>query len=210
MKLFSLLSGKKPDARTLEKQRRAQTANEFVNVRDVRGPILYGKNGLVFAFLRIQPVSLELLSQSEKERKIKTFSAEFSAEKKAFKFFSISRPVDISGLLAYLSELLSEATDPVRKELLHHELREISAFALTGEITERQFYLALWESGWEDKERELFRRAQELESKFMRCDIKTELCGQGAIIRLLNLFGNPNYAHLEDGDISPAIPFLNF
>jgi type IV secretion system protein VirD4 len=30
----------------------------------------------------------------------------------------------------------------------------------------------------------------------------------GTIIRLLNLFANPNYAHLEDDDATPAIPLL--
>ncbi len=40
------------------------------------------------------------------------------------------------------------------------------------------------------------------------CEIVAELCGQGPVIRLLNLFANPNYAHLEDEDVDPAIPFL--
>jgi hypothetical protein len=62
-----------------------------VNVKDVRGPILYSKDGLLFAFLRIQPISLDLLSPKEKEKKIRTFSAEFSSERKGFKFLSISR-----------------------------------------------------------------------------------------------------------------------
>ncbi len=200
---------KKSSAQDLERQKKLQTANEFVNVKDVRGPVLYSRDGLLFAFLRIQPISLDLLSPREKEKKIGRFAAEFSAEKKGFKFFSISRPVDISGLSARLSALLADATDPAQKDLLNHEIREVAAFAMTGEVTERQFYLVLWESAASDGERELLRRARELENRFSACEITAELCGQGHIIRLLNLFANPNYAHLEDEEIDPAIPMLS-
>ena len=208
MSLFDKFFGKKKDALTADRLRKTQTANEFVNVKDVRGSILYSKDGLLFAFLRIQPISLDLLSPREKEKKIKSFAAEFSSEKKGFKFFSISRPVDISGLSARLTHLLSEATDPAQKDLLNHEIREVSAFALTGEVTERQFYLVIWEQAGNDGEKEIQRRARELENRFSGCEIVAELCGQGPIIRLLNLFANPNYAHLEDDDVEPAIPFI--
>ena len=209
MNLFNIFGGGKKDALAAERLRKAQTANEFVNVKDVRGPVLYGKDGLLFAYLRIQPISLDLLSPREKEKKIKSFAAEFSSEKKGFKFFSISRPVDISGLSARLTRLLVEATDPAQKDLLNHEIREVSAFALTGEVTERQFYLVIWENAGNDGEKELLRRARELENRFSGCEIVAELCDQGTIIRLLNLFANPNYAHLEDDDVTPAIPFIN-
>jgi hypothetical protein len=208
LNLFDLFGGKKKDAAAAERLRKTQTANEFVNVKDVRGAALYSKDGLIFAFLRIQPISLDLLSPREKEKKIRSFAAEFSAEKKGFKFFSISRPVDISGLSARLTHLLAEAADSAQKDLLNNEIREVSAFALTGEVTERQFYLVLWEHAGSDGEKELLRRARELENRFSGCEIVAELCGQGPVVRLLNLFANPNYAHLEDDDIEPAIPFI--
>ena len=229
MAFISILSRKKKDVQTAERLKRTLTANEYVNVKDVRGSVLYSKDGLLFAFLRIQPISLDLLSPREKEKKIKSFAAEFSSEKKGFKFFSISRPVDISGLSARLTHLLSETADPAQKDLLNHEIREVSAFALTGEVTERQFYLVIWESAGNssllpsakaalsarpaflpvtDGEKELMRRAHELENRFSGCEIVAELCGQGPIIRLLNLFANPNYAHLEDENVEPTIPFI--
>ena len=208
MNLFEIFGGKKKDVQAAERLRRTQTANDFVNVKDVRGGVLFSKDGLVFAFLRIQPISLDLLSPREKEKKIKSFSAEFSAEKRGFKFFSISRPVDISGLSARLAELLKEATDPAQKDLLNNEIREVSAFALTGEVTERQFYLIIWEYAGNDGEKELLRRARELENRFSGCEIVAELCEQGTVIRLLNLFANPNYAHLEDEEVETAIPFI--
>jgi hypothetical protein len=205
LKMPDFFGIKKTDAQTAERLKRTQTANEFVNVKDIRGSVLYGKDGYIFTFLRIQPISLDLLSPREKEKKIKSFAAEFSAEKKGFKFFSISRPVDISGLSERLTQLLAEAADAAQKDLLNHEIR---AFAVTGEVTERQFYLILWETVSGDGEKELLRRARELENRFSGCEIVAELCDQGTVIRLRNLFANPNYAHLEDDDMTPAIPLL--
>ena len=172
----------------------------------MRGSVLYGKDGVLFAFLRIQPISLDLLSPREKEAKIRNFSAEFSAEKKGYKFFSISRPVDISRLAMRLTGLLADATDPVQKELLNHEINEIVTFTMTGEVTERQFYLIIWDNAGNSND--LLRRARELEVRFESCEIEAEICDQGTIIRLLNLFANPSYAHLEDSDVAPAIPML--
>ena len=197
---------KKSDPGDLIKKARQMTANEFINVHDIRGSVLYAKDGSLFAFLRIQPISLDLLSPREKEMKIRSFAAEFSAEKRSYKFFSISRPVDISRLIMRLTGLLSETTDPVQKEMLNAEISEIVSFALTGEVTERQFYLIIWESAGGEKE--LIKRAHELENRFAGCEITAELCDKSTVIQLLNLFSNPNYAHLEDSDITPAIPAL--
>ena len=204
--ITDILKRKKKNPRAVQRKARLLTANEFINVRDVRGNILFGKDGTLFAFMRIQPISLDLLSPREKEIKIRSFAAEFSAEKKGYKFFSISRPVDISGLIMRLTGLLTETTDPVQKEMLNAEISEIVSFAMTGEVTERQFYLIIWESSGGEKE--LLRRARELENRFSVCEITAELCGNSTIIQLLNLFSNPNYAHLEDSDISPSIPVL--
>ena len=206
--MFEFLQKKKKDPNALLKQARMTTANEFINVRDVQGQILYGKDGALLAFLRIQPISLDLLSPREKEAKIRNFAAEFSAEKKGYKFFSVSRPVDISGLVTRLAGLLAEVTDPTLKEMLNAETAEIVSFAITGEVTERQFYLVIWETA--GREKDLIKRAHELAGRFDSCEISTEICGKSTIIQLLNLFSNPNYAHLEDSDVSPSIPALAY
>jgi hypothetical protein len=192
---------------TAEEQR-LKTANEFINVKEVRNSILYGRNGYIYGYLKIQPFSLDTLSDSEKNKKNRLFAAEFSAEKKPFKFFSSSRPVDISGLMIDLEERVAEPNiDPVRKILLKYEITELNAVALGAEITERQCYMMMWERAGNDGERELMKRLQENVNRFAACEITAEICGQSAIVRMLNLFSNPNYAHLESDDINATIPF---
>ena len=190
-------------------EERSKTANEFINVKDVRGSILYGRDGFIYGYLKIQPFSLDTLSESEKNKKNRLFAAEFSAEKKPFKFFSSSRPVDISGLMADLEERVAEPNiDPVRKTLFKHEIAELNAVALGAEITERQCYMMLWERASSDSEHELLKRLQENVNRFAVCEINAEICGQSAVVRMLNLFSNPNYAHFEADDITAAIPFI--
>jgi len=206
LNILNLLGfGKKLTAEELK----LKTANEFINVKDVRGSVLYGRDGLIYGYLKIQPFSLDTLSDSEKSKKNRLFAAEFSAEKKPFKFFSSSRPVDISGLMADLEERIAEPNiDSTRKTLLKYEIVELNGIALGAEITERQCYMMLWEKAGSDGERELMKRLQENKNRFAVCEINAEICGQSTIVRMLNLFSNPNYAHLETDDITQTIPFV--
>ena len=209
MSFFDTLFGGRVTLDETARLARLATANEFINLKDIRGNIGYGRDGLVYAYLRIQPFSLDALSPKEREKKKSTFAAEFSSEKKPFKFHSSSRPVDISGMAAELSELLAEAIERAQIDLLKCEIREISDIAINADVTERQCYMILWEKSGVEGERELMKRAQENKNRFASCEMNAEICGQTDIIRFLNTFANPNYAHIENDDIQPIIPFLS-
>ena len=94
-----------------------QTAQQFINVKDIRDKYLYTRGGMVFIYLRIHAISIDLYSKSEKNVLIKTLTAELSDIQYQFKFMALSRPVDISPLITEMSEMLKEAEDK-RKELL--------------------------------------------------------------------------------------------
>lgn len=57
---------------------------------------------------------------------------------------AVSRPVDISPLIADMQSMLREAGEK-QKELLRQEILQMSGYALSGEIVERQFYISIWE-----------------------------------------------------------------
>lgn len=211
MSLKALLGLNKPalSKEEAEEQQRLISANDFINVRDIRGNFLYSKDGYIFAYLKIEPVSLDLLSQNEKLKKVKNFAAEFSSERQDYKLFSIARPVDISHVTAGLSNVLNQADEAIQKDLLKQEIRAVSDFAISGEVIERNFYMVIWESQRIDGENYLLKRAWELVQKFANCEIRADLADQASIVQLCNLFANPSYAHLDDGDFDAAIPFLN-
>lgn len=183
------------------------TAQHFINVKDIRGNYLYTRDGYLFIYLRIHPISIDLYSKSEKAILIKTLTAELSDLQYPFKFIALSRPVDISPIIIDLSDKVREAEDK-RKELLRQEIMQMSGYALSGEIVERQYYICLWDIFEEGNEVELSKRAALLSEKLMAGSVSSDILSEKEIVRFLNLVNNPSYVHLEDTEFSPSIPIL--
>lgn len=56
-----------------------QTAQEFVQVQDIHGNFLHTQDGWLMSYVRIFPISLDLLSSSEKQMLISKLTAELSS-----------------------------------------------------------------------------------------------------------------------------------
>ena len=206
--MFNPFDMKKQDEEAKRKLQKIVTANDFVNIKDIQDNILYTKDNKLFMYLRIQPISLELLSETEKEHKIRQFAGEFSVEKGSYKMFSISRPIDVSGLIHNFTRLKEEETNPYVKKLIYNEINEINKFALSGEIIERQFYMIIWQNQSKDAKKEIMKHAGEIIARFKACEMHLDVCEDTEIKKLLNLFANPNYAHMEDVETDEFIPQL--
>jgi len=185
----------------------ALTAQQFVNVKDIQGNFLYTLDGWLLAYVRIFPISLDLLSLTEKKLLIRKLTAELSSIRFPFKFLAVSRPVDIAPLITDLSSLLPSA-DSTQKELLRQEIMEMNTLALSGEVVERQFYLALWQRQEQVGERDLLDKAKRLVQHFEEAGLQAQLLKQQEIVRLGNLVNNPAYSHLDQVEPEEAIPFL--
>ena len=114
--LYFLRADKKRQPASGE-QAAMQTAQEFMNVKDIRDKFIYSRDGYVFLYLRIHAISIDLYSTSEKNTLIRTLTAELSDIQRPFKFLAVSRPVDISPVIQEMTELLPEAGEK-QKELL--------------------------------------------------------------------------------------------
>lgn len=184
-----------------------KTAQEFINVKDIKDKYLYTNDNMIMMFIRIHSVSIDLYSKTEKNTLIKTLTAELSDIQYPFKFIALSRPVDISSLISDMSEMLKYSDDK-RKELLRQEISEMSGYALSGEIVERQFFISVWDKFEDGIEREIHKRASLLCEKFVNSSIVCEILMEKEIVRLLNLINNPSYTHLEDSNFEASIPIL--
>lgn len=194
---------KKPDEAT----QRQLTANEFINVKDIRGNCLYTNDGLVMMYVRIYAISIDLYSKAELRSLVKRLTAELKGIQYPFKLLAVPRPVDISRLIDNLQAMASTAAGE-QKRLLKLELATMNDFALSGDIVERQFYLCLWERAGDEGERTVRQYAKELMERFLSCGIRTELLSQQDIVRLCNLVHNPAYAHIDDTNFDASIPVL--
>lgn len=203
--LFLKKGEKKPKANA--ENTAMQTAQEFINIKDIRDRYLYTKDGMVIVFLRIHSISIDLYSKTEKRVLIKQLTAELSDIQYPFKFMALSRPVDISPLINDMTAMLKEASEK-RKELLRQEILEMSTYALSGEIVERQFYISLWGKYEDGVEKDIYKRATLFAEKFTTNRIGCEVIGEKEIVRLINLVHNPSYVHLEDTETAATIPLL--
>ncbi|MCX7748245.1 MAG: hypothetical protein N2645_15365 [Clostridia bacterium] len=185
-----------------------QTANEFINVKDVRDKYLYTRDNKIMMYIKISPIAIDLLSEREKKSLTKQLTAELSAEQKPFKFLAVSRPVDISPLISDYSQLMASTSNQKQKELLRNEMFVMSNYAMSGDVVERQFYIMIWERFEDGIEREISKRCYELTSKFEGCGISCEILNQQDIVRLCNLVNNPAYSHIEDTGFNASIPLF--
>lgn len=186
-----------------------ETAQKFVNVKDILGKALYTNDEKIFTYIKVQPVSIDLLSKNEKEQFTRTLTGELSGDNQPFKFIAVSRPVDISPLLNDYQEKFLSSTDPIQKKLLKNEMVQMNHFALSGEVVERQFYFVLWCKN-EDQysERDLLKRANDFVEHLESVQIKAHVIEEKEIFRLLNLINNPAYSNVDDDNYEQSIPIL--
>ena len=193
-----------------KKDQKKITANDFVNVRDIHDTILYTKDNYIFSYVKLFPISIDLLSASEKDLMINTLTAELSSETKPFQFFAISQTVDMSRLINSLYEVLNDTSNNTRRKLINNEINKIASFTMSGDIVERQFFIIIWERLSDENTQILKRRATELAYKFQSCSVNAEVLQQNGIYHLIKLFAHPQSGHLDitDDNYHPTIPFL--
>lgn len=202
--MMKVNSGRREQTVSVEQQ----TANDFVNVKDIKDKYLYTRDGYIVMYIKIDPISIELLSEQEKKQLCKSLTAELSSEQKPFKFLAVSRPVDISPLINEYTRILGTTSDRKQKDLLRNEMLVMSNYALSGEVVERQFYIMLWEQYENSVERDISKRCYEFVSKFESSNIRCEILKQNDIVKLCNLINNPAYSHMEDSDFEASIPMF--
>jgi hypothetical protein len=174
------------------------TANEFINVKDIKDRFLYTRDGQIIVYIKINPISIDLFSDTEKEQMCRALTAELSSTRKPFKFLAVSRPVDISPLISEYTQLLSETNDQKQKELLRNEMMVMSNYAISGEVIERQFYIMLWDKYQEGIERDLLKEARVFVSKWEDSNIACDILSEKEIVRLCNLINNPANSLVEE------------
>ena len=186
-----------------------KTAQDFVNVKNIQDMFLYTNDGYLLTYIKVQPISVELLTKNEKQVLARNLTSEFSLEKEPFKFLAISRPIDIAPLISSYSELLSNSTEPIQKELLRNEIHVITDFSLSGEVVQREFYYILWAKVESSAEAELKKRTRELAERIEGAGVGCSILNASEIIKLCNLVNNPALATVEDGNADMTIPFIN-
>lgn len=184
------------------------TAEQEINILDIKNNLIYTRDNLVIAILKINSLNMQLFSKKELINKIKDITSELSTETKEFKMTSIARPVDVGSLIDFLRNILNNSTDSIQKRLLRENIRETLNLTLIGDAVERQNLLIISEPLSDNVEQEIQKRAREIVQKFDNCGMKLEILNDQYLIQVCNSFTNMSVATKEDSDYQDYIPHL--
>lgn len=183
-------------------------AQQEINILDIKNNLIYTRDNLIIAILKINSLNMQLFSKKELKNKIKDITSELSTETKEFKMTSIARPVDVGSLIDFLRNILNNSTDSIQKRLLRENIRETLNLTLVGDAVERQNLLIISEVLSDNAEQEIQKRAREIVQKFDNCGMKLEILNDQYLIQVCNSFTNMSVATKEDSDYQDYIPHL--
>ena len=184
------------------------TAQQEINILDIKNNLIYTRDNLIIAILKINSLNMQLFSKKELKNKIKDITSELSTETKEFKMTSIARPVDVGSLIDFLRNILNNSTDSIQKRFLRENIRETLNLTLVGDAVERQNLLIISEVLSDNAEQEIQKRAREIVQKFDNCGMKLEILNDQYLIQVCNSFTNMSVATKEDSDYQDYIPHL--
>lgn len=210
MKKFTLFRKKKEvvSEEEIVQQRREKTAQQWIPISDIQGCIVYRKDNLLAAILRVQPENLELLSDSEKKRKIESLAEELNGVTEGLQIFCVGRPVDLNNYLDWLQEKAKMEHDFTRKMVLKGYINQASQMASSGETTERRFYIIITKQVGTKAEEELINRINDLQGKFAQAELKSDICKEDELMDVFALFANPVQASFERTELRMSLPSL--
>ncbi len=189
--------------------KKLKTCNEEINILDIKNNTIYTRDDYLIMALKIYSINMQLFSKKELEQKVKEITTELAGDLKEIKFFSISRPTDISKLIDKLREELNNTEIQKQKNLLKQSIRETIRLSVTGDVVERQNFITIYEKNSDTAEKELQKQAMDLVNKFNNCGINAEILNEQDLIQLCNSALNINFAFREDNDeIDERIPYL--
>ena len=184
---------------------------DFIDAADVKGMILYRKDGIILTYLRVHFYNLDLLEKEAKRGKAETLTAEFKDDGKDFSYFSLPREIDLDRYKQNLKSRYREAQMMGKRHIVSILMEECADLTTSGENFEHQHYIRVWKDGTSDRsnaELSLKERITDFHNMFSNVGIKTTILGETEIVKLCNLFGNSLQAPFAHVDSTLYTPIL--
>ncbi len=204
MKFLSKVKGKE---KRKKKSKEEITANQFMNILDVKDDILYTRDNDMYMYVKINPISINILSDHDKMILINMLTSEFAGVNYEIKIMKISKSMDISNYIenyVYKYQRLTDTDkDKIQRSLIKQAINHLQ-LNVSG-ISQNEFYFII---NNQINEKELKKLANEVKQKLERCKVEATVCNNNDIIKLINLFTNPNYANKENIEIDDSLSIL--
>ncbi|MBN4062890.1 MAG: hypothetical protein COA82_01185 [Alkaliphilus sp.] len=191
----------KKNKKNEEQEQKKKTAQQWMPLADIENEFMFLKNGDIVCVLQIQPISLELLSQREKNNIIAAFSEELNGLDNSIQFFCIGRSVDLDSYLSFLNNKSQYESDFIRKQILRKFISNALEISKSGETTERRFYSLIKSKD----EEEIKTKIYELQSQFVRAGLVTRVLKNDELLELVSLFTSSEMVSFEENRIDKSL-----
>jgi len=187
-----------------ENEQRKATANEFVNVRDIKSSLLYSKDNYMFGYLRVYATSFALMTDEELAAETNKLVSNFKGDNSYFSYFSLPRQVDIDELKNFQEKkYVQEISNQKRKQVLGIMIQQSVELSTNNENYEHHHFFKMWSPYKEGKdnyleEQELKNRLAIFQNYYRAINVKTEILTDTEIMKICNLFANGVKASYED------------
>lgn len=188
-----------------QKNSKVQSLNEFLNIKDIKRNYLYTLDNQIVVFIKVNPINIELLSDSELERKMDSEAIEFSNEQYPYKIMVIPRAVDISEHIREQEQLKKTLDDDVCIEIINNRIVATMEIVENKNIIENEFYIMLYDNYRDNIEHELNKRVNSWINRLNNCELKCEVLEERDIILLMKSFTIPEFARTEATDYTDNI-----
>lgn len=175
-----------------EKELKQKRVNDLINISDICNSRLYTKDGYIQGYVRVLPVNISLLSNSEKKRKRDLVKEKLNNESE-FEFLKLSKSVDLSEQINYIQGLARSCDNQIKKMGLLETVRATSRYSQQGEMVENQYYYMFRVKNIDNhSEKELDDKLNDFVNRLQECEIKGYILEDMEITQICNLFCNPN------------------
>ncbi len=177
------------------------TARSWVNVKDIKGNILYTRDGYLMGYIRISPYNIDLLSREDQKSLTHRLAVSFEDDRQDFAYCAYPRELDLDSYKSFLKEKRrQEIINLGRKRILEEMLQKATEISSNGENFEHQHFIKIWkkyDAGIRNCEQDFMDRLRSFAARYTNAGIQAEILGEKEILKLCNLFGNPQQATYE-------------
>lgn len=184
------------------------TAQEFLNVEEISGGILYSRDGTLFGYLSVRAGDNQLLSDGEKVTRAQNLTAALAAgDSEPFQILSVPRTIDTTGMIEYLAEKRKTTREDARLKLLNGEISALQEMAREG-TKEPMIVLKCWVKASRGADLILKKRLMELRGKLSENQVTAEVMTDQEITYFCKIFADLTTYQDAGEEVFEDIPLL--
>ncbi len=187
------------------KKKNDLSAQEFLNVEAIENKILWSRDKLLYAYIRVRGQDNSLLGERENEQITEHLTVTLSKQTENLQIISIPRTVDTAGMIQELKALRQDTRVDARLRLIGGEIAALEEMAADG-AKEPLIIIKIWKAAAPNADRVLLDRASLLASQLTDNKIYASVMDDEEILHLCTI-----YAELgiwQDVQIDSDIPTL--